>query len=142
MTASTQLHSRLPDRLQPGVSQAFNLEVERLTDCGWTVETVYAALMRTLGPTSGPGAVIYQLRQLPDEPPTRPATPMPKWNGHGLCPDGHPGCELCYCDHNHGPTHHIKTDPWWGWPDTPPPDNYGPGWLRETAPPSPTNAPW
>lgn len=147
---ATQLDQLLPPALRPGPTRAMTTEVERLIDGGWNVTQIHAALMPTMGPTAGPGVVIYQLRHLPDEPPSNHDNrPRDTYSPHSPCPDEHTGmhgqpCELCWCDSDRGPVHHVRTDPWIGWPDLNLiPDDYGPGWLRNTAPPSPTtNAPW
>ena len=139
MNRTDQLNELLPERLRPGHSRAAATELDRLADGGWTIDTIHKTLMRGISPSAGPGVVIYLLRELPDTPPNNKGgepTPTPKWIPHTPCPDQHTGiwgqpCELCRCDPNQPPQHHIATDPWWGWPNLDTiPDDYGPGWLR------------
>lgn len=149
-TPAQQLNALLPPALQPGSSRVMGDELTRLLDGGWTVEAVHQSVMADVGPHAGPGIVIHILRGLPDTPPENYIpTPTPRHRGHKPCPDGHTGmhgqpCELCWCDSGRGPVHHVRTDPWIGWPDLNLiPDDYGPGWLRNTPTPSPTtDAPW
>ena len=138
MNLTQQLNQLLPEQLRPGSSRATTTELERLTDGGWLIADIHKKLMGGISPNAGPGVIIHQLRELPDTPPppTSKGTAPPKWAAHTPCPDNHKGmwqqpCQLCHCDPDQPPQHHVETDAWWGWPDlTKKPDDYGPGWLR------------
>lgn len=107
-TPATQLNALLPPRLQPGVSKSFTEEVERLTNCGWTIDSIHQHIVTRANADTGPGAVIYMLRNMPDTPPpAAQPTPTPRHLGHQPCPDGHGDrCQPCYCDPTRGPVHH------------------------------------
>ena len=128
------LNRRLPKRLQPDHSDNLGAEIERLANLGWTPDLLAAYILADCGPQAGTGVVVQIIRGITG-PPAATATGHTTWQGHTTCPDGHKGiqgqdCELCHCDPTQNPAHHIKTDPWQGWPDLDlKPADYGPGWL-------------
>ena len=134
----TELNTQLPQHLHLTASPRLDQALDQASTKGWEPNTLGAYLRGQIGPRTGTGAVVWMIENTPT-PTTengRAGPTIPKWAAHTPCPDNHKGmwqqpCELCHCDPNQPPQHHVETDAWWGWPDlTKKPDDYGPGWLR------------
>lgn len=87
---------------------------------GWTAQGLRDYLKANIPTSAGAGAVVWHLRQAARNEPTKPQetkTRKDQHLSHQPCPDGHTGCQLCWCQvckptcalphqHNRTPTHH------------------------------------
>ena len=116
-TITTEVMKALPQTLRPN---PYNIEEEvmDLAAKGWKPIEIAEHVIRD-GATN-PGLTVHSIRQAKNYPP--PSTRTHRSTGpktHTPCTDGHPNCQLCWCDncpqtcnlthqHTRTPTHHTS----------------------------------
>lgn len=87
----------VPADQRPTGAHDLTADLEDAERRGWTTDTLAAALLRKIGPDSGPGAVVWHLRKLATLDPPRPRRSLEPVRVHTFVQDRDNAPGWCTC---------------------------------------------